>query len=264
MRYQQRISNAFRRKTMVSKHIHRSRYFFAIESLAGALLHAQRSTEAPSAKSFSRVDGVQYLQGASAPLLADIYLPKGKGKAPAIIFMHGGGWTEGQRTSWNKLIEPFAEHGYVGMTIDYDLSPAVRFPVALEECKAAVRWLRAHAAEYGVDPGRIAVADGSAGGEPAALVCADRRRPSLRADFCFEASPQFHLGGNLSPIFIGHGTADRDVPYSQFTHFVTAYTKAHGPMTTYTAEQGSHSCVGEPEWFQANVDATLSFLQQNL
>jgi acetyl esterase/lipase len=93
------------------------------------------------------VTGVPYAQGKSAPLLADMYLPNGKAPGPAIIFIHGGGWMAGKRDSPDKVTKPFAEHGYVGMTIDYDLSPGVRFPIALEECKAAVRWLRAHAPE---------------------------------------------------------------------------------------------------------------------
>ena len=69
-----------------------------------------------------------------------------------------------------RIIEELASHGYVGMAIDYDLSPQVRFPVALHESKEAIRWLRAHAATYHVDPERIAVAGSSAGGELAALV----------------------------------------------------------------------------------------------
>jgi acetyl esterase/lipase len=148
----------------------RARSFLATILFSATLQHAQRTTRTPPAENFSRVTGLPYAQGKSAPLLADMYLPNGKGTAPAIIFIHGGGWMAGKRDSPDKTIRPFAEHGYVAMTIDYDLSPGVRFPIALEECKAAVRWLRAHAAEYHVDSNRIAVAGGSAGGELAALV----------------------------------------------------------------------------------------------
>ncbi|AFL89245.1 esterase/lipase [Terriglobus roseus DSM 18391] len=270
-------------------------------------LKAQQSGPAIPA-SYVRVDGITYAQGKSAPLLADMYVPKGPGLHPAIVYIHGGGWTGGSRTGWDKLIAPFAEHGYVGMAIDYDLSPGVRFPIALEECKEAVRWLRAHAIQYHVDPNRIAVAGGSAGGELAALVALtngdnryevgafknfsssvkaavlysadldltkfsdtdDAVHPYLGGScsaqhaLCLEASPQFHLHGNLPPIYIGQGNADEDVPYSQFTSFVDAYRKANGAITPFTAEGGPHSYAVDPRWFQANVDAVLSFLQKNL
>ncbi len=272
-------------------------------------LRAQQTSPITSQKDYVRISGVRYAQGKSGALLADMYLPKQLGLRPAIVFIHGGGWTGGSRTGWDPLIQPFAERGYVGMAIDYDLSPAVRFPLALEECKEAVRWLRAHASKYEIDPTRIAVAGGSAGGELAALVAltnGDSRYDgvgafqnfsasvkaailysadldltkfsetdgailaylggscSARRDLCLQASPQFHLSGALPPIFIGHGNADEDVPYSQFTNFVAAYRKANGPITAFTAEQGPHSYAAKPQWFQKNVDAVLLFLRDNL
>ena len=268
----------------------------------------QKSIVVP-AGNYARVNAVPYAQGKWAPLLADMYLPETSGLRPAIVFIHGGGWTGGSRTGWDVLIEPFAQHGYVGMAIDYDLSPAVKFPVALEECKEAVRWLRAHASEYRIDPERIAVAGGSAGGELAALVAltnGDSRYEGVGAfrslsssvkaaiiysadldltkfsdtdgailaylgrscsadiDLCMQASPQFHLSQTLPPIFIGHGSADEDVPYSQFTNFVAAYRKRNGPITAFTADKGPHSYAAKPQWFQKNVDAVVLFLQHYL
>ncbi len=146
----------------------RHAFLFLLSSVP--CLSAQQNLSTIQAKGYVRVDGVPYAQGKAAPLLADMYLPRESGLRPAIVFIHGGGWVGGSRTGWHELIAPFAQQGYVGMAIDYDLSPAVRFPSALQECKEAVRWLRAHASEYHVDPKRIAVAGGSAGGELAALV----------------------------------------------------------------------------------------------
>jgi acetyl esterase/lipase len=276
--------------------------------MSATCLTAQQDSLAP-AKNYIRINGVEYAKGKSAPLLADMYLPKESGLLPAIVFIHGGGWTGGSRTGWDVLIKPFAQHGYIGMAIDYDLSPGVKFPVALEECKEALRWLRAHASEYHVDPKRIAVAGGSAGGELAALVAltsGDSRYEgtgafqnfsssvkaailyssdldltkfsdkdsailaylggscSAKKELCLEASPQFHLGGKLPPIFIGHGNADEDVPYSQFTSFVTAYRKANGSITAFTADHGPHSYAADPQWFQKNADEVLLFLRNNL
>ena len=157
--------------------------------LAVSGVSAQQRIATVAADTYVRVDGVKYAHGKSAPLLADLYVPKDSGVHPAIVFVHGGGWTGGSRTGWSKLIAPFAEHGYVGMAIDYDLSPGVRFPVALEECKESVRWLRAHAIQYHVDPKRIAVAGGSAGGELAALVALTNGNPRYEVgDFKFFSS----------------------------------------------------------------------------
>ena len=137
---------------------------------ASLCLHAQQPAPPSSTDAVSRSDAIPYAQGKSGPLLSDLYIPNGTGPYPAIVFIHGGGWIGGDRTQMTRIIEELASHGYVGMAIDYDLSPQVHFPVALHESKEAIRWLRAHAAEYHVDPQRIAVAGSSAGGELAALV----------------------------------------------------------------------------------------------
>jgi acetyl esterase/lipase len=277
--------------------------------LGTALLHAQAEASAPPVQAFARVNAVAYAQGSAGPLLADMYLPQGTGLLPAIVLIHGGGWIHGDRTGSSKLYSLLASHGYAGMAIDYDLSPAVQFPVALEECKEAVRWLRAHAAEYHVDPERIAVLGASAGGELAALVALTGDDPryeshggsknfsssvkagillsadldltpfsesdesilpylggscSSRRELCLQASPQFQLRGKLPPIYISQGNADHDVPYSQLTNFVAAYRKANGPITEFTIEGAGHNYGSNPQWFEANADATLLFLQKIL
>jgi acetyl esterase/lipase len=115
---------------------------------------------------------VAYTTGANGPLQADIYIPKGAGPFPGIVFIHGGGWLNGNRSQMVKLIEALAEDGYVGFTIEYDVDP-VHFPASFHESLAAVRYFRAHAAEFHLDAAHIAVAGSSAGGELAALVALD-------------------------------------------------------------------------------------------
>jgi acetyl esterase/lipase len=132
--------------------------------------------------SVTRINAVAFAQGKAGPLLSDLYVPQGTGPFPAIVFIHGGDWIAGDRTQMTRIIEYLAEHGYVGMAVDYDLSPQVHFPVPLYESKEAVRWLRAHATEYHVDPARIAVAGSSAGGELAALVALTNGNPRFEGD----------------------------------------------------------------------------------
>lgn len=87
---------------------------------------------------------------------------------PAIIYIHGGGWRAGSKDGPQNI--PLARAGYFTVSIDYRLSDEARFPAQIEDCKAAVRWVRAHAKEYNVDPERIGVWGHSAGGHLAALL----------------------------------------------------------------------------------------------
>jgi acetyl esterase/lipase len=104
-------------------------------------------------------------------LRLDLARPPGDGPFPAIVFVHGGGWSIGSRAHYRSDIEEAARRGYVAVTIDYRLTrldPKTRratrpFPAQIHDCKAAVRWLRAHAPEYAVDPARIGAAGVSAG-----------------------------------------------------------------------------------------------------
>ncbi len=113
------------------------------------------------------------------PLLLDITQPATRPAAlrPAIVQIHGGGWIKGEREA--EANDDLAAHGFFTVSIDYRLAPCHTFPAPLEDCKAAVRWLRAHAATYHVDPGRIGVWGGSAGGHLAALLGATGDRPEL-------------------------------------------------------------------------------------
>lgn len=89
---------------------------------------------------------------------------------PGLIFIHGGAWSGGQREIYHYYTKRMALMGFVATTISYRLSGEAVFPAAVQDAKCAVRWLRAHAAEYSVDPERIAVLGGSAGGHLAMMV----------------------------------------------------------------------------------------------
>ncbi len=128
-------------------------------------LAATRAAElaVPDNVTFER--DVPYAEAGGAKLQLNLARPKGvAGPLPAVLCIHGGGFRAGSREGYNKLILTLAQRGFVAATISYRLAPAHQFPAAVHDTKAAVRWLRANAAKYGIDPERIGVTGGSAGG----------------------------------------------------------------------------------------------------
>lgn len=114
---------------------------------------------------------VVYGLGGERKLELDLFLPKdGTKLRPGIVFIHGGGWRSGTRTQFHRQAAYLASKGYVGACITYRLSGRAKFPAALEDCKCAVRWMRANAKTYRIDTDRIAACGGSAGGHLAAMV----------------------------------------------------------------------------------------------
>ena len=109
---------------------------------------------------------------AGIPLRATLYLPERDHRAPhpAVVQIHGGGWVMGSRFQQMWYCRQLARNGYAVMAIDYRMLPNFGFPECLEDCKAAVRWLRLHAARHHVDPARIATFGASAGGHLAGLL----------------------------------------------------------------------------------------------
>ena len=115
------------------------------------------------------------------PLTLDVYLPKSAPKsgvqgAPLLVFIHGGGWSAGHSrqsaafADWPGVLASFAARGYVVASVNYRLSAEAPAPAAIHDVKNAVRWLRAHAERFAIDPTRVGVFGGSAGGQLAALL----------------------------------------------------------------------------------------------
>jgi acetyl esterase/lipase len=114
---------------------------------------------------------IPYGKGGDVELKLNLAMPaKGDGPFPAVVCVHGGGWRGGQRESLDKLTELLAKNGYVAVTVSYRLTPKHPFPAQIEDCKAAVRWLRANAKKYHVNPDRIGAVGFSAGGHLVSLL----------------------------------------------------------------------------------------------
>jgi alpha-L-fucosidase 2 len=108
---------------------------------------------------------VEFAHPGDKPLLLDLHIPDGPGPFPAAILIHGGGFDGGTRaTNVRPLFEPLADAGFAWFSIDYRLAPEAHFPEAMADVDSAIRWVKAHSAEYRVDPRKIALIGESAGG----------------------------------------------------------------------------------------------------
>jgi len=116
----------------------------------------------------------------------DLFLPKERDSdepLPLIIWIHGGGWRGGSKNGGIGQVGPLVSTGrYVGASVGYRLSDEAIWPAQIHDCKAAVRWLRANADEYGIDPDRIGVWGSSAGGHLVAMLGVSGDVPQLEGE----------------------------------------------------------------------------------
>src|SRR6516225_9758386 len=126
---------------------------------------------------------VEYAQHDGVKLVADLYQPKGLAKAPAVIAVHGGGWQNGSRASYRYWGPYLAKNGYVVLSIDYRLGKAGTYPGSVYDVKAAIQFVRAKAADLGVDPDRIGLMGDSAGGHLVALVALAGAEPQFSSAY---------------------------------------------------------------------------------
>ncbi|MEZ5386446.1 MAG: alpha/beta hydrolase [Prosthecobacter sp.] len=111
---------------------------------------------------------IMFAKPGGVELLLNLHMPKGVENPPLVMFIHGGGWTNGDRSRCR--LDWVAEHGYAVASIEYRLSQEALFPAQIHDCKGALRWLRAHQGEYGYDSSKVVVAGTSAGGHLSALM----------------------------------------------------------------------------------------------
>lgn len=112
-----------------------------------------------------------FCQSGDTELLADLYLPAtGTGNGACVVLIHGGGWSAGKREDFLWHAYRLSTHGYVACTVDYRLISTATFPAALQDCQAAIRWIRRNAQRFAINPQKIGVLGSSAGGHLAACL----------------------------------------------------------------------------------------------
>ena len=197
-------------------------------------------------------EGLTFANYADRALQLDLYRPKDhSGRLPAVVCIHGGGWAKGSRIHHTHIAKALAARGYVTVSIDYRLSGEARFPAQIHDCKAAVRWLRAHAQQYGVDTNRIAATGASAGGHLAALLATSAGVAALegeggQAEFSSTIQAAIPMGGqsDLLSERIRRISAEKEI-YQQFL----GGSFAESPKTYRLASPREHLDAGDPPLF---------------
>jgi acetyl esterase/lipase len=125
---------------------------------------------APALHEYKAAYGETYAQRESGPLKCDVYEPEGDGPFPGVLVVHGGAWRMGTRGQLAGVAEMLAKHGMTAVAISYRLAPQYKFPAQIEDCKEAVRWMRANAKKLKIDPERIGGYGYSAGAHLVSLL----------------------------------------------------------------------------------------------
>ncbi|HEY2713624.1 MAG TPA: alpha/beta hydrolase [Chthoniobacterales bacterium] len=213
-------------------------------------------------------------------LKLDLYFPRNPPAAPPLILcIHGGGWCSGDRNQCPNWM--LANHGYAVAAIEYRLTNEATFPAQLEDCQAAVKWLRENAIRCGFDARRIGVWGHSSGGHLASLlgitgdvqaVCAisapsdlilmhrntadnpvsDPRAPGAieallggpvdaHSEEARAASPIHFVSRQSAPFLLIHGARDRTVPLNQSELFAAALSAAGVEIQLKIFQHGRHS-----------------------
>ncbi len=138
------------------------------------------------------------------PLHLDLYQPtrdSSRANSPLVVYVHGGGWSGGHTrqsgafASWPDVLATLAARGYVVASVEYRLSGEAHFPAAVQDVKAAIRWLRANASKYGIDTNRVLIWGASAGGQLAALVATSCNVPELEPPVPVAADARLQVAG---------------------------------------------------------------------
>ncbi|MEA2561575.1 MAG: hypothetical protein QOH06_3079 [Acidobacteriota bacterium] len=131
-----------------------------------------------SAQSCQTYTGLVY--SAAPELKLELLVPQGAAApVPVVVWIHGGGWKSGSRLPIPARVSDLCSRGYAVASVDYRLVPTALWPAQIQDVRGAVRWLRVHAAEYGLDPSRFAAWGESAGGHLAAMLGTSGGVPSI-------------------------------------------------------------------------------------
>ncbi len=194
-----------------------------INTSAGKILNSDKKTVIVT-------QNIPYRQGNSKSWTLDMAMPANFGSAlrPAIVIVHGGGWSMGSKNDavYQNLMVKYANLGYVTINVNYRLTGEAPFPACIEDVKCAVRWLRAHAEEYKVDTGRIGGYGHSAGGHLALMLAMCQKSANLEGDGGWN-----EYSSRLNVVIGGSAATElgRDVPMANPVWWPIGYISSNNP-----------------------------------
>jgi alpha-L-fucosidase 2 len=256
---------------------------------------------------------IEYAQAGGVSLKLDVSVPAGDGPFPVAILVHGGGWGSGDKANVGSVgggadISPWfstlTDAKFTWFSINYRLAPAHRWPAQIDDVRTAIRWIKAHAAEYKGDPTRIALFGHSAGGHLsmfAGMTADDHTRVQALVgyapvtDFEYElpvrkgiglglrnmfnvgeeptgqslamlraASPINVVKPGLPPVLLLHGTGDKTVPYPTSLN-LQARLRAAGVRCDLIALPGApHGLLTWEKFLPDYKQQLIAWLRENL
>ena len=228
----------------------------------------------PTARLGTVMRDVTYGNAGSVALKLDIYYPKSATEAvPAVVYVHGGAWIQGDKATGAGATEipELVNRGFLVVSVNYRLAPQHKWPAQIEDVKCAIRFLRAHAAEYGIDPQRIGAWGGSAGGHLVAMLGTTDASAELEGSSGYpeqssrvQAVVDMFGPADLSVLFRGNqgdlleqvfGTAD---PNSQIARLASPVTYVSADDPPFLILQGDKDNVVPPEQSQIIYDRLLA------
>jgi acetyl esterase len=126
-------------------------------------------------------EDIEYQRIDGEPLLARLYRPRGTGPFPAVVGVHGGAWTSGDRTNNATIDQALAAAGTVVMALDFRIAPRWPYPASVADVNFGVRWLKAHAAQFATRPDWVGAVGSSSGGQQMLLNALRPRDPRYAA-----------------------------------------------------------------------------------
>lgn len=252
---------------------------------------------------------IEYGKAGGVSLRLDALVPEGPGPFPAVILVHGGAWKGGDKSGGPEkgymapMHEPLSAAGFAWFSINYRLAPDHRHPAAVEDVETAIRWVKAHAAEYRIDPRRLALSGESAGGHLIAMavvraddstrvaavvpfygvfdMVAETKRlngaiPNFKRllgrdtlddtmlKLMHDASPIHFVKPGLPPFLLVHGTADQSVAYEQSVQMQARLRAAGVSCDLITIKDGPHGMLPWPRLAPDFKDRVVAWLRATL
>lgn len=220
-------------------------------------------TEPEVPDNIQEIKNIEYKKIDTLSLRLDIYKLKELAEpAPVMIFIHGGAWRTGKRSDYLPYLIDYAKKGYITATVSYRLVKQAIFPAAVQDANCAVKWIKSHAGEYGIDPNRVVIIGGSAGGHLSLMVGYAGEEELFNEDCLCEGDSKVNVVIDL------YGPVDLTTPYAISTYQVQDFLNATYDKDPDVFKMASPSTFISPDdpptlIFQGTIDSLVPVSQSD-